>query len=342
MVHFETLQVMDTPPDTVMDASYLTRLERGEILAFPSAPFTLPQGDDLSMLFESQLAALSKNISYNPATRQASGFVVQGRAQSEALVRLFDAFSHNVTQWLASLLPEYSTAWTLDRATFRSEEEATRRLRQTARNDLLHIDAFPNRPSQGRRILRVYVNVNPTEPRVWLTSDPFAKLLERYGAEAGLPSQQAGGWLEQFGEGVFGIFRPGPLRRSPYDHFMLRFHNFLKLHEEFQERGSKHLWSFAPGSVWLAMTDACSHAVLRGRYALEHSYFVPPHVLALPDEAPAALVEPRRADNANRDGRRDDNFARLCPFLAVSHGERTCVAFGPPKASHVAGPVSRN
>ena len=38
------------------------------------------------------------------------------------------------------------------------------------------------------------------------------------------------------------------------------------------------------------MTDTCSHAVLRGRFALEHSYFVAPQSLALPDESPAALL----------------------------------------------------
>jgi hypothetical protein len=268
----------------------MRRLERGELVTFPTAPFALPQGDDLALLFEIQLAALSKNISYNPATNRVSGFVVQGHVQREPLARIFAAFSHAITEWLASLLPWYCAAWTLDRATFRSEEEATRRLRLTARNDLLHIDAFPNRPSQGRRILRAYVNVNPSEPRVWVTSEPFAKLLERYGDEAGLPSH-SGGWLKQIGEGVMGVFRPRSRRRSSYDLFMRRFHDFLKRHDEFQERGAKHLWSFAPGRVWLAMTDACSHAELRGRYALEHSYFIPATVLALPDEAPAALVE---------------------------------------------------
>jgi 3-deoxy-D-manno-oct-2-ulosonic acid (Kdo) hydroxylase len=292
--------VMETTR-TPMDADVLSRmhrLERGEIVTFPAASFALPRDDDLSLLFALQLAALSKNISYDPATQRVSGFIAQGRAQHKPLLRLFDAFSCSVTKWLASVLPPYHPAWTLDRATFRSEEEATRRLRQTARNDLLHLDAFPNRPSQGRRILRVYVNVNPSEPRVWVTSEPFAKLLERYGEAAGLPSKQRGGWFGQIGQGVFGIFRPGPKRRTPYDLFMLRFHDFLKQHDEFQERGSKHLWSFAPGSVWMAMTDACSYAELRGRFALEHSYFVPQHVLALPDEAPATLLE--RAYNQHR------------------------------------------
>ena len=43
-------------------------------------------------------------------------------------------------------------------------------------------------------------------------------------------------------------------------------------------------------AAWLAFTDVCSHAVLRGRYALEHSYFVAPEALALPDESPPALL----------------------------------------------------
>ena len=71
---------------------------------------------------------------------------------------------------------------------------------------------------------------------------------------------------------------------------MLRFHDYLKTNEEFQERGSKRLWSFPPGSAWLAMTDACCYAELRGRFALEHSYFIAPGVLACPELAPARLV----------------------------------------------------
>jgi hypothetical protein len=195
-----------------------------------------------------------------------------------------------VTAWRAALLPRYARAWQLDRVSYRPEEEATRRLRQTARNDLLHVDAFPGRPSQGDRILRVFANVNPSEPRIWVTSDPFAKLLQRYGEAAGLPGRQHGGWLEHLGEGVLRLFRPNRRRRSAYDSFMLRFHDYLKKSEEFQERGPKRLWTFAPASAWLALTDTCSHSVLRGRYALEHSYFVAPSGLALPDESPPALL----------------------------------------------------
>jgi hypothetical protein len=71
---------------------------------------------------------------------------------------------------------------------------------------------------------------------------------------------------------------------------MLRLHDFLKANEDFQERTPKRFWTFGAGSAWVAFTDVCSHAVLRGQYALEHSYFVAPQVLALPAESPPALL----------------------------------------------------
>jgi hypothetical protein len=267
------------------------RLERGEVVHYPTSPFPLPEGADLAVLLEMRLAPLSKNISYDPATDRAHGFLQTSAVQAEAARAVFARFSNDVTAWLARTIPGYAAAWKLDRGSYRPEEEAMRRLRQTARNDLLHVDAFPNRPTQGWRILRVFANVNPTEPRVWMTSEPFAKLLVRYGAAAGLPGERHGGWLKEFGKHLLRTFRPHGPRYSTYDLFMLRFHDYLKMHEEFQERTPKRLWNFAPGSVWLAMTDACSHAVLRGRFALEHSYFVPPTALSLPDESPAALLQ---------------------------------------------------
>jgi hypothetical protein len=219
----------------------------------------------------------------------------------QRLQGLFATFSRDVTHWLSQTLPRYSAAWRLDMVSYRPQEEATRRLRQKARNDLLHVDAFPSRPTGGDRILRVFANVNPGEPRVWVTSDPFAKLLRRYGPAAGLPGSGGPGWMDRLGAGIRGLFRPGRPRRTPYDQFMLRFHDYLKMNEDFQERGPKRLWSFPPGSVWVAMTDVCSHAVLRGRYALEHSYFIPDSALALPNESPAALL---KAACAEADARR--------------------------------------
>jgi hypothetical protein len=275
-------------PETVL----AERLERGEVIHYPICPFALPEGDDLRFLLEQSLGSRAhKNISYDPHANTAAGFRYQSNAQATRLRDLLATFAQTATRWLAAVLPRYATAWQLDRVSFRPEEEATRRLRLTARNDLLHIDAFPSRPTNGYRILRLFTNINPTEPRVWVTSDPFAKLLARYGQEAGLPSAGGSSLVQRVRQGVLGVFRPGKKPRSAYDSFMLRFHNFLKQNERFQERCPKRYWQFEPGSAWLVLTDTASHAALRGRYALEHSYFIAPQTLALPDESPPVLLE---------------------------------------------------
>jgi len=266
-------------------------LERGEVIYYPVCPFPLPVVDEMAFLLRQRLASRAhKNVSYNPARGKASGYRRESAEQEERLRRLLADFARGVTTWLAATLPRYAGAWKPDLVSYRPVEEATRKLRLKARNDLLHVDAFPTRPTNGWRILRAFANVNPTEPRVWVTSEPFARLLERYGAAAGLPGENGGDWVWRVRDSVLRLLRPGRRSRSPYDAFMLRLHDYLKANEAFQERTPKRFWKFPPGSAWLAITDTCSHAVLRGRFALEHSYFLAPQSLALPDESPAALL----------------------------------------------------
>jgi hypothetical protein len=187
-------------------------------------------------------------------------------------------------------LPQYAARWQPDRASLRPQEEATRQLRVTARNDLLHFDAFPSRPTRGQRILRLYVNINLTDDRVWMTSETFAKVLARYGAQVGLPAPLSPTWVHRIGQGLLGLFQPNAAERTEYDDFMLRLHHFLKTNEDFQERAPRRLWHFKPGTAWLLFSDGISHAELRGQYALEHSYFIAAQSLVLPDEAPASLL----------------------------------------------------
>src|SRR5438876_5510032 len=181
-------------------------LERGEVVVYPACPFPLPEGDDRRFLLDQQLGGKAhKNISYDSHTDRAAGFRRRTADQSDRLTDLLAAFSRNATAWLADALPRYAQSWKLDRVSFRPEEEATRHLRLTARNDLLHVDAFPSRPTQGWRILRLFANLNATEPRVWVTSDTFPALLERYGAEVGLPQPDGAGWAGRLGQRVLGL-----------------------------------------------------------------------------------------------------------------------------------------
>ncbi|HZZ79058.1 MAG TPA: Kdo hydroxylase family protein, partial [Gemmataceae bacterium] len=143
----------------------------------------------------------------------------------------------------------------------------------------------------GQRILRLYVNINPTDERVWMTSDTFAKVLEKYGQQVGLPRSETSTWVRRLGHGLLGIFQPMVLERTEYDEFMLRLHHFLKSCDEFQEHAPRKLWYFKPGTAWLLFSDTISHAELRGQYALEHSFFVAPETLLLPAESPPMLLE---------------------------------------------------
>jgi hypothetical protein len=263
-------------------------LEHGEVLFFPKAPFPLPEGDDhLFLLRQSMGGAVHKNISYNPHTDTVAGFARRDPAQVERLRAVLARFSQAVRDWLPSALPLYQGGHEADRVSFRPEEEATRKLRRNARNDLLHVDAFPGRPAKGRRILRVFANINPKEPRVWATSDPLPVLLRQH---RGAVEQASAGWVSRLKARIVDWSRPAGARREASDWFMLRLHDYLKGSDDFQQRCPRKLWYFPPGSVWLAMTDGCSHAVLRGCYALEHSFFIAPESLVCPEMAPARLL----------------------------------------------------
>jgi hypothetical protein len=267
-----------------------TRLERGDVVSLPACPFPVPAGDDLHFLLAQSLGGgRHKNISYDPVTGRVAGFRRRSEAQASRLRGLLAAFADHAATWLAGAAPGYAAALRRDRVSFRPEEEATRCLRLHARNDLLHIDAFPSRPTSGDRILRLFANINPIDPRVWMTSHTFPRLLERYGHEAGLPTGNRTGWVRQIGRAVRGLF--GGRRRTTYDDFMLRFHHFLKRSYHFQEKGPRRFWTFAPGSAWLAFTDGISHAEMRGQFALEHTFFVPVAALRHPELSPVRLLE---------------------------------------------------
>ena len=78
---------------------------------------------------------------------------------------------------------------------------------------------------------------------------------------------------------------------SPYDKFMLRFHDYLKENTAFQERCPKIRLEFPPGSTWITFTDAVPHAVLSGQYAVEQTLIVPVTALIHPEKSPLRVLE---------------------------------------------------
>ena len=265
-------------------------LERGNILFFPRSLFPLSDADHQFLLAQKQTAAgFHKNIAYRPAQGRLTGTGKMNPADAGRLRRILHAYS----DWAAALvderMPEYAGKWRRDFASFRPIEEQGRAARTTARNDLAHVDAFPTRPTHGDRILRVFANLHPEKGRVWITSDTFEGLAERFARQVGIP-RAAGPGQQSFAR----MARALGVRqwdRSPYDAFMLRFHDFLKENSEFQEQCTKQRWEFPAGSNWICFTDMVSHAVLSGQYALEQTFLISREAMVLPDKSPIRILE---------------------------------------------------
>jgi hypothetical protein len=285
-----------TVPAEPRSRDYCARLEEGKILFFPATPFELPPADvDFLIGVRQSSAAFHKNISYRPRENRVYG-LGRGTTDEERLTAIFTNYSKTVTAFGAELLSPYARGWKLDFASFRSIEEHRRDLPLKSRNDLLHTDAFPTRPTNGNRILRVFTNLNPLEPRVWLTGEPFDVLAPRLALDAGLEdcAELARSPWRPFTRivrrmaAVVGLPVPD---RSPYDRFMLGFHHYLKANRSYQETSPKSRWVFPPNSTWIVFTDSVPHAVLSGRLALEHTYIVSEADLMLPEKSPRQVLE---------------------------------------------------
>jgi hypothetical protein len=282
---------------------YARELERGNILFFSKSPFPFPESDKMFLLSQRQGASKTrKNIAYKPDQDKITNHDAKDPNQAAQMKQVLRSYSRRVTEFLTTLLTPYATSWKLDYASFRPFQELGRQLRLKARNDLLHVDAFPTRPLHGARILRFFTNINPVESRKWITSKPFGDLALDFGGEKGVPFPPSVGYsLKDRLERKMKEFlrRAGvkiPLR-SPYDVFMLKMHNFLKENESFQKNCPKDQWDFPPGSCWAVFTDLVSHAALSGQYALEQTLIIPRKALLFPELSPVSILE--RLSNRN-------------------------------------------
>src|SRR5207302_7827253 len=124
---------------------------------------------------------------------------------------------------LGRLFPSYPPAWHVDYASFRPIEEEGRPLPQTARNDLIHVDAFPTRPTHGGRILRFFTNIHRERAREWVSGGTFERLAERYAESSGLLAETLRR-SPPLSARVLAALRVRSAVPSPYDRFMLRFH----------------------------------------------------------------------------------------------------------------------
>lgn len=292
---FSPLQGWGTPERTQQRSRWCCeRLEEGHILMLETLPFELPDSERNYLLAQPQGdSSYHKNISYRPLSDQLHGFAAKSRTEFEQMRQIMCNYSTRALQFLGRLLAPYANNWTVDYASFRPESEQDRKLPLRKRNDLLHIDAFPSRPTQGRRILRCFTNINLTQPRVWQTTELLPDLLREHAQKAGLSEIAARGMppFQRFGDAVKRAIGLNGQPRTPYDRFMLRFHDYLKQNSAFQQACPKVRLEFPPGATWLCFTDTVPHAVVSGQFALEQTVIVPLSALLKPQDSPLRRLE---------------------------------------------------
>lgn len=270
---------------------YCSQLENGAILIFSAPPFALPRADlDFLTSLRPAESRLHKNISYRPEQDRLRGFGGDGNeARVHEVMRRYAA---ETRKFVGSFLTPYARKFQMDYASFRAFEEEGRGLPVHKKNALLHVDAFPKRPTRGARILRVFTNIHPVKDRVWEVADRFPELAAQFADQAG-----RGGFPERPGV-VRGLMRGLgamglPVRdRAPYDEFMLRFHDWLKENTAFQTaKEGKERRQFPPLATWLVFTDGLPHAVVSGQSAMEQTFLIPVEALVATQAAPLRVLE---------------------------------------------------
>ncbi len=256
-------------------------LEAGAVVHLPRTAFELAM-DERRFLSDAWAGDGAKNISLRPDTRVARG-AKGGAADLEAMGAMMARYADAAEALIDTLLPRYRGGRMRGNTSFRPAAiEATRR---SWRSDdrRLHADSFPSNPVQGRRILRVFSNVHPAEPREWLLGEPFPAFAARFLPRVRAPFPGSARFLA-----TLGITKS---RRSAYDHLMLGMHDAAKSDAAYQREAPREAIAFAPGSTWIAFTDQVVHAATRGQHALEQTFYV--EVAAMEDRSrsPLAVLE---------------------------------------------------
>jgi hypothetical protein len=268
-------------PATALPAA-ITALETGKVLYFPQLAFNLIPHEEKLLSMGRSLDLKAKNISFNPNNSKLKN-IRCSRINKIILKHLLERYANYAQRLIAELLPPYTPHLRLGRTSFRPAEIEGRKTSFRKDDTRLHVDAFPASPNQGQRILRVFTNVNPTQPRVWRVGEPFTQVLQTFSPYLKAPpygSAKLLQWLK-FTRGY----------RTLYDHYMLQLHDGMKADLTYQKSADQQEIHFPPGSSWIVYTDVVSHAAMKGQFALEQTFYLPVHAMQDEHHSPLRVLE---------------------------------------------------
>mgnify|MGYP006276006831 FL=1 len=276
-----------------LDSSVIEAFELGSIVLIKNqTDFPKPSKDLINRVERWLVRGWGlKNPTWDPLTKELHPKQLAREPDANEFIKFLDSFKQAAGKTLAEAIPQWKGSLIPDRVCWRPWELATRRVRENARDDFFHIDHFPNRPSMGNRVIRVFMNLGSDDDIVWASTKPLHQLLEE-GRKYGQPKvfrdmesirQEAQrktkwwGWADKGG--------------SFHDTIFKIVHDGLKKDDLFQEEAVRKIHHFPPGSIWMAMTDACCHSFLRGSWMVDATWFLPIEYCFHQEAAPAHLLE---------------------------------------------------
>jgi hypothetical protein len=263
-------------------AELAAHIEAGRVLWLRNLAFTLDPGEE-KFLDERWGNGADKNISLESAQAALKGAAGETN-DLDALRALVARFRTQAIALVETLFPDYHGHLKVARTSFRPARVEGRPTSWRKDDSRLHVDAFPSRPNQGERILRVFTNVNPRgEPRVWRVGEPFGDVAKRF--LPNIPAQIPGS------AAVLHALRITKARRSAYDHIMLNLHDAMKADLDYQKAAPQQRVEFTPGSTWICFSDQTSHAAMSGQHMLEQTLHLPVAGLYDPASSPLKILE---------------------------------------------------
>ena len=262
-------------------------LESGNVLYIPDLGFSIEQGEK-RFFDDDYLQLSSKNASYDPSTGEVRGLkgTRDGDGAAKAAIgRMMARYAQFSRDLCGSLLGDFANRLDIARTSFRPIEIKGRKSRTVGSDDtLLHVDSFSSRPMAGRRILRVFTNVNPVgKPRVWNVGEPFEDLAGRFVPRMRKP------WLGE--RATLRLLYVTKSYRTLYDHYMLRLHDDMKADSAYQRTVPHTRVELAAGATWICFTDQVSHAALTGQHVLEQTFYGDVEHMVWPERSPLKVLE---------------------------------------------------
>jgi hypothetical protein len=280
----ETLDVSawEGPVSTNMPVSATEALEDGKVLYFPRLAFAVSE-DERRFLDPAVADETAKNVSFDPnsgALKHARG----SESDLAAIRAMMRRYAAHAIALAKMVLPDYADALEIGRTSFRPAEIEGRALSSRKDDTRLHVDAFPSTPTGGKRILRMFTNVNPDGAgRDWRLGASFEDVARNFLGR--VPRRIPGAAWTMKTVGATKSYR------TEYDHTMLGIHDTMKADDGYQRDVMQNAFSFPPGSTWIVYTDKVSHAAMGGQHLFEQTFYVPVSAMADDTKSPLRILE---------------------------------------------------